>query len=110
MLSISWLRCRPAPTLMWAKVEEHYNKNVWHQLTIQLQLIPIYQEFIMEFEATVVLDRFTSSEEAIVFLRENWREGEYEQRGQVLVSRVKLHKYEQHKENKVVSRFHKAIM
>ena len=53
---------------MWAKVEEHYNKNVWHQLTIQLQLIPIYQEFIMEFEATVVLDRFTSSEEAIVFL------------------------------------------
>ena len=91
---------------MWAKVEEHYNKNVWHQLTIQLQLIPIYQEFIMEFEATVVLDRFTSSEEAIVFV-ENIGEkvkmhNEAYAMTKVLVGRIKLHKYEQHKETKVI--------
>ena len=44
----------------WAKVEEHYNKKLWHQLTVQLQsiikepsmqdnLIPMYKEFIVAF-------------------------------------------------------------
>jgi 26S proteasome regulatory subunit N9 len=112
----------------WAKVEEHYNKKLWHQLTVQLQaiikepsmqdkLIPIYQEFIVDFEArldplslafigTVVLERFTSSEEAIVFVEKIGEKVKMHNEAyamtKVLVGRIKLHKYEQHKETKVL--------
>lgn len=112
----------------WAKVEEHYNKKLWHQLTVQLQaiikepsmqdkLIPIYQEFIVDFEArldplslafigTVVLERFTSSEEAVVFVEKIGEKVKMHNEAyamtKVLVGRIKLHKYEQHKETKAI--------
>ena len=112
----------------WAKVEEHYNKKLWHQLTVQLQsiikepsmqdnLIPMYREFIADFEskvdplalafiANVVLERFTSPEEAMTFI-ENVSEkvkmnNEAFAMTKVLMGRIKLHKYEQHKETKVL--------
>jgi len=112
----------------WAKVEEHYNKKLWHQLTVQLQsiikepsmqdnLIPMYKEFIADFEskidplslafiANTVLERFTSPEEAMTFI-ENVSEkvkmnNEAFAMTKVLMGRIKLHKYEQHKETKVI--------
>jgi len=112
----------------WAKVEEHYNKKLWHQLTVQLQsiikepsmqdnLIPMYREFIADFEskvdplalafiANVVLERFTSPEEAMTFI-ENVSEkvkmnNEAFAMTKVLMGRIKLHKYEQHKETKAI--------
>ena len=112
----------------WAKVEEHYNKKLWHQLTVQLQaiikepsmqekLVSIYQDFITDFEAkldplslvqigTVVLERYTSSEEAIVFVEKIGDKVKMNNEAyaltKVLTGRIKLHKYEQHKETKVV--------
>ena len=75
---------------MWARCEELYNKKLWHQLTIQLdilvkepsmqtKLISIYTDFIADFEAKldplklaqigmVVVEKFTSPEEAIAFV------------------------------------------
>ena len=111
----------------WAKVEEHYNKKLWHQLTVQLQaiikepsmqekLVSIYQDFITDFEAkldplslvqigTVVLERYTSSEEAIVFVEKIGDKVKMNNEAyaltKVLTGRIKLHKYEQHKETKV---------
>jgi len=112
----------------WAKVEEYYNKKLWHQLTVQLQsiikepsmqdyLIPMYKEFIADFESKVdplslsfiantVLERFTSPEEAMTFI-ENVSEkvkmnNEAFAMTKVLMGRIKLHKYEQHKETKVI--------
>ena len=111
----------------WAKVEEYYNKKLWHQLTVQLQalvkepsmqdkLIAIYQEFIIEFEAridplsltfiaTSVLERFTNTEEAIAFVEKIGEKVKMNNEAyamtKVLIGRVKLHKYEQLKETKV---------
>lgn len=112
----------------WAKVEELYNKKLWHQLTVQLQsiikepsmqdnLIPMYKEFIADFEskidplslafiANTVLERFTSPEDAMTFI-ENVSEkvkmnNEAFAMTKVLMGRIKLHKYEQHKETKVI--------
>eukprot|EP00092_Neocalanus_flemingeri_P029663 GFUD01032209.1.p1 GENE.GFUD01032209.1~~GFUD01032209.1.p1 ORF type:complete len:378 (-),score=123.90 GFUD01032209.1:375-1508(-) len=112
----------------WAKVEEHYNKKLWHQLTVQLQaiikepsmqdkLISIYQDFITDFEAKmdplslvmigmVVLERFTNSEEAVVFMEKIGDKVKMHKEAfaltKVLLGRIKLHKYEQHKETKAI--------
>jgi len=112
----------------WAKVEEYYNKKLWHQLTVQLQalvkepsmqdkLIAIYQEFIIEFEAridplsltfiaTSVLERFTNTEEAIAFVEKIGEKVKMNNEAyamtKVLIGRVKLHKYEQLKETKAI--------
>ena len=75
---------------MWARCEELYNKKLWHQLTIQLdilvkepsmqtKLISIYTDFISDFEAKldplklaqigmVVVEKYSSPEEAIAFV------------------------------------------
>jgi len=112
----------------WTKVEDYYNKKLWHQLTVQLQaiikepsmvdkLVSIYQEFIMEFEARmdplslvmiakVVLERFTSPEEAVTFVEKIGEKVKMNNEAyaltKVLVGRIKLHKYEQHKETKAI--------
>jgi len=80
-------------------------------------LIPMYKEFIADFESKVdplslsfiantVLERFTSPEEAMTFI-ENVSEkvkmnNEAFAMTKVLMGRIKLHKYEQHKETKVI--------
>jgi len=112
----------------WAKVEELYNKKLWHQLTVQLlaivkepsmqdKLVSIYQDFIVEFEAkldplslvtisTVVLERFSSSEEAVTFVEKVGDKVKMNNEAyaltKVLLGRIKLHKYEQHKETKAI--------
>ena len=51
----------PQVSAMWARCEEHYNKKLWHQLCLQLEvlikeatmqsrLVHIYSEFIVDFE------------------------------------------------------------
>jgi len=112
----------------WAKVEENYNKKLWHQLTVQLQaiikepsmqdkLITMYKEFVADFEAkidplslafiaNVVLERFTSPEEAMVFIEGVSEKVKMNNEAfamtKVLMGRIKLHKYEQHKETKAI--------
>jgi len=112
----------------WAKVEENYNKKLWHQLTVQLQsiikepsmqdkLIIMYKEFIADFEAkldplslafiaNVVLERFTSPEEAMTFIENIGDKVKMNNEAfamtKVLIGRIKLHKYEQHKETKAI--------
>ena len=111
----------------WALCEEHYNKKLWHQLTVMIQgivkepsmqdkLIHMYKEFIADFEtrmdplslafiANVVLERFTSPEEAMTFIvgvgEKVKMNNEAYAMTKVLQGRIKLHKYEQHKETKV---------
>ena len=113
----------------WTKVEELYNKKLWHQLTTEIQtiikepsmqesLIQIYQEFIADFEtrldplslafiATPILERFTNPEEAIAFVEKIGEKVKMNNEAyamtKVLIGRVKLHKYEQHKETKVMN-------
>jgi len=112
----------------WTKVEELYNKKLWHQLTTEIQtiikepsmqesLIQIYQEFIADFEtrldplslafiATPILERFTNPEEAIAFVEKIGEKVKMNNEAyamtKVLIGRVKLHKYEQHKETKAI--------
>jgi len=100
----------------------------WHQLTVQLlaivkepsmqdKLVSIYQDFIVEFEAkldplslvtisTVVLERFSSSEEAVTFVEKVGDKVKMNNEAyaltKVLLGRIKLHKYEQHKETKAI--------
>jgi len=109
-------------------MEELFNKKLWHQLTVELQvmvkepsmvdkLVSIYEEFIMEFEARldplslvmigkVVLERFTSPEEAVIFVEKIGEKVKMSNEAyaltKVLVGRIKLHKYEQHKETKAI--------
>ena len=113
----------------WTKVEELYNKKLWHQLTTEIQtiikepsmqesLIQIYQEFIADFEtrldplslafiAIPILERFTNPEEAIAFVEKIGEKVKMNNEAyamtKVLIGRVKLHKYEQHKETKVMN-------
>jgi len=112
----------------WALCEEHYNKKLWHQLTVMIQgivkepsmqdkLIHMYKEFIADFEArmdplslafiaNVVLERFTSPEEAMTFIvgvgEKVKMNNEAYAMTKVLQGRIKLHKYEQHKETKAI--------
>ena len=111
----------------WVKVEEVYNKKLWHQLTILLQslikepslqdkLINLYQEFIVDFEARLdplslvliaqaVMERFTDSEEAIKFVEKIEEKTKMNKEAfvltKVLMGKIKLHKYDQRKETKV---------
>ena len=111
----------------WVKVEEVYNKKLWHQLTILLQslikepslqdkLINLYQEFIVDFEARLdplslvligqaVMERFTDPEEAIKFVEKIEEKTKMNKEAfvltRVLVGKVKLHKFDQRKETKV---------
>jgi len=110
----------------WAKVEELYNKKLWHQLTKLLQdlikekslqdkLITIYQEFIVDFESRIdplslvmiaqcVMERFTDPEEAIAFVEKIQEKTKMNNEAlvlsKVLIGKVKLHKYQQMKETK----------
>ena len=111
----------------WVKVEEVYNKKLWHQLTVLLQslikepslqdkLINLYQEFIVDFEARLdplslvliaqaVMERFTDSEEAIKFVEKIEEKTKMNKEAfvltKVLLGKIKLHKYDQRKETKV---------
>ena len=126
---LSEMKSTSSPDLSarWSKVEEFYNKKLWHQLTCQLQeivkepsmqdkLISVYQDFIVEFEAKldplslamismVILDRFTSAEEAIIFVEKIGEKIKMNKEAfaltRVLVGKIKLHQFEQQKETKV---------
>jgi len=112
----------------WVKVEEFYNKKLWHQLTVLLQsiikepsmqdkLITLYQEFIVDFEARLdplslvligqaVMERFTDPEEAIKFVEKIEEKTKMNKEAfvltRVLVGKVKLHKFDQRKETKLI--------
>lgn len=112
----------------WVKVEEFYNKKLWHQLTMLLQslikepsmqdkLISLYQEFIVDFEARLdplslvqigqaVMERFTDPEEAIKFVEKIEEKTKMNKEAfvltKVLVGKVKLHKFDQRKETKLI--------
>jgi len=116
----------PDVSTKWAKVEELYNKKLWHQLTKLLQdlvkepslqdkLITVYQEFIVDFEARLdplslvqiaqtVMERFTDPEEAVAFIEKIQEKTKMNNEAfvlcRVLVGKVKLHKYNQLKETK----------
>jgi len=110
------------------KVEEFYNKKLWHQLTVALQslikepslqdkLISLYQEFIVDFEARLdplslvligqaVMERFTDPEEAIKFVEKIEEKTKMNKEAfvltKVLVGKIKLHKFDQRKETKLI--------
>jgi len=112
----------------WMKAEEFYNKKLWHQLTVILQslikepsmqdkLITLYQEFIVDFEARLdplslvligqaVMERFTDPEEAIKFVEKIEEKTKMNKEAfvltRVLVGKVKLHKFDQRKETKLI--------
>jgi len=112
----------------WVKVEEFYNKKLWHQLTMLLQslikepsvqdkLISLYQEFIVDFEARLdplslvqigqaVMERFSDPEEAIKFVEKIEEKTKMNKEAfvltKVLVGKVKLHKFDQRKETKLI--------
>jgi len=118
----------PEMSGQWVKVEELYNKKLWHQLTIALQslikepslqdnLISLYQEFIVDFEARLdplslvligqaVMERFTDPEEAIKFVEKIEEKTKMNKEAfvltKVLIGKIKLHKYDQRKETKLI--------
>jgi len=118
----------PDLSSQWVKVEELYNKKLWHQLTVVLQslikepslqdkLITLYQEFIVDFEARLdplslvligqaVMERFTDPEEAIKFVEKIEEKTKMNKEAfvltKVLVGKIKLHKYDQRKETKLI--------
>jgi len=118
----------PEMSSQWVKVEELYNKKLWHQLTIALQslikepslqdnLISLYQEFIVDFEARLdplslvligqaVMERFTDPEEAIKFVEKIEEKTKMNKEAfvltKVLIGKIKLHKYDQRKETKLI--------
>jgi len=109
----------PELSTKWAKVEEYYNKKLWHQLTkllqqlikepsLQDQLVHIYNEFISDFESRidplslvligqVIMERMTSPEEALTFIENIEEKTKMNKEAQVLcmvlVGKVKLHKH-----------------
>jgi len=121
-------RSGPEMSSQWVKVEELYNKKLWHQLTIALQslikepslqdnLISLYQEFIVDFEARLdplslvligqaVMERFTDPEEAIKFVEKIEEKTKMNKEAfvltKVLIGKIKLHKYDQRKETKLI--------
>jgi len=118
----------PDLSSQWVKVEELYNKKLWHQLTVVLQslikepslqdkLITLYQEFIVDFEARLdplslvligqaVMERFTDPEEAVKFVEKIEEKTKMNKEAfvltKVLVGKIKLHKYDQRKETKLI--------
>jgi len=85
--------------------------------SMQDKLISVYQDFIVEFEAKldplsldmismVILDRFTSAEEAIIFVEKIGEKIKMNKEAfaltRVLVGKIKLHKFEQQKETKEI--------
>jgi len=110
----------------WGRIEELYNKKLWHQLTLQLQqivklpvmqegdkLIVLYNSFIADFEsklnplslvqmAMAVLERFEKAEEGIAFLEkvgDKVRENnEAAALIKIMIGKIKLHKYDQRRE------------
>jgi len=118
----------PDLAIQWSQVEEHYNKKLWHQLTLKLnslirepsnkdKLVTIYNEFVTDFEARldplslvqigqIVLEQYTSPEEAIAFIERIQEKikmnNEAFALSKILVGRIKLHKFEQQKETKAI--------
>jgi len=110
----------------WGRIEELYNKKLWHQLTLQLQqivklpvmqegdkLIVLYNSFIADFEsklnplslvqmAMAVLERFEKAEEGIAFLEKVGdkvkENNEASALIKIMVGKIKLHKYDQRRE------------
>jgi len=116
----------PEVSAKWAKVEEYYNKKLWHQLTKMLQqivkepsmqdnLITMYREFLVEIEARLdplalvtlaqnIMERFTDPLEAIAFIEKIQEKTKLNKEAfvlcKVLVGKVKLHKFNELKETK----------
>jgi 26S proteasome regulatory subunit N9 len=111
---------------IWGRIEDFYNKKLWHQLTLELntlvrlptmqedtKLITLYNEFISDFEsrlnpltlvqlAMVVLERFEKAEEGQAFIE---RVGEKVKQHneafaltRILVGKIKLHKHDLRRE------------
>jgi 26S proteasome regulatory subunit N9 len=113
---------------MWARCEEFYNKKLWHQLTMQLnilvkepsmqtKLISIYTDFIADFETKldplmlsqigmVVVEKYTVPEEAIAFVERIQDKVKMHNEAlclcKVMVGRVRLNKLQQQKETKII--------
>lgn len=116
----------PEISAKWSKVEEYYNKKLWHQLTKMIQqivkepsqqdnLITMYKEFLVEIEARLdplalvmiaqsVMERFTDPVEAVAFVEKIQEKTKLNKEAfvlcRVLVGKVKLHKYNELKETK----------
>jgi len=110
----------------WGRIEELYNKKLWHQLTLQLQqivklpvmqegdkLIVLYNSFIADFEsklnplslvqmAMAVLERFEKAEEGIAFLEKVGDKVKENDEAaaliKIMIGKIKLHKYDQRRE------------
>jgi len=109
-----------------AKIEEHYNKKLWHQLTVELmnlvkhphmqksdRLISLYQDFIQDVEsklnplslvqiAMVVLDRFEKADAGQAFIEKVGEKVKQNMEAfaltKILVGKIKLHKYDLRRE------------
>jgi len=113
---------------MWARCEEHFNKKLWHQLCLQLELlvkepsmqsrlVHIYSEFIADFEtkldplkltqiAMVVVEHYPTAEEGIAFIERVQDKvkmhNEANCLSKVLIGRLRLHKLQQQRETKAI--------
>merc|ERR1719397_2385784 len=72
---------------MWARCEELYNKKLWHQLTIQLDIL--VKEPSMQTKLISIYTDFIADIEALCLCK-------------VMVGRVRLHKLQQQKETKLI--------
>jgi len=116
----------PAEMEIWAKIEEHYNNKLWHQLTLQLKelvklpsmkegdkLIKMYNQFIVDFDsklnplslvniANVVLERFEKADEGQKFIEQVGEKVKKNDEAyaltRILVGKIKLHKYDLRRE------------
>lgn len=110
----------------WARIEELYNKKLWHQLTEEImliiksqhmqeesRLINLYNNFVVDFESKinpltlvqmclVILERFEKAEEGEAFITKVGEKvkqnNEAYALSRILVAKIKLHKYDQRRE------------
>lgn len=112
----------------WAKIEDFFNKKLWHQLTVELQslvrhpsmqagdnLVVLYNSFVSEFEGKLnplslvqlsqtVLDQIKDADEALAFIGKVGDKVKANTEAlalsRVLVGQIKLHKQDKQKETK----------
>jgi len=112
----------------WTRIEELYNKKLWHQLTLELQtlvkdatmkgqLVQLYQNFIADFEtklnplylaqlAQTVLEEFADPEEGIAFVEKIGDKVKSNPEAfaltKLLIGKIRLHNKNQQKETKAI--------
>jgi len=114
----------------WTRIEELYNKKLWHQLTLELQtlvnhdvmqkennLVTLYNSFIADFEnklnplylvqlAQSVLEKFKDPEEGIAFVSKIGDKVKSNTEAfaltKVLIGKIKLHEQKLQKETKAI--------